>query len=47
MSDWEIIFLGSVKLVTNFWPLVVFAVGWMVWEWLTDPYTRNRRPAKD
>jgi len=43
MSDWEILFWASVKLLSIWWPLVVAFIGYMLWETLTDPYTRHAK----
>jgi hypothetical protein len=43
MSDWEILFWASVKLLSIWWPLVVAFIGYMLWESLTDPYTRHAK----
>jgi hypothetical protein len=46
MSDWEILYLASVKLLSIWWPLVVYIVGWCIWETVTDPYGNDARHAK-
>ncbi len=42
MSEYELCLRAMAKVAYNFWPVVLFMVGWFVWEWSTEPArTRN------
>ena len=37
MSDIELAYAATVKVIYNFWPVFAFIVGGLLWETVTEP----------
>lgn len=44
VENFEIVGLAMMKMAYNFWPIIVFAIGYGIWEAIWKPFDRRARP---